>query len=229
MAYTDHLTKMLSDITSHCARAAGVEAEYAIKNNGKPCYPSMVGALGAIVGTIAVYVRSASEWTVDHIVPAEREAERLVTILEGLDIELDEESLAALEALIRNQDEYRSEIRALSGAFQKAVRETIINERELEQQNATEALASAGFVLNDEDGETWARESERVLIELTNGRESRYRWGYSSEATGISDHGVSGEFHRLLRLITPVNSDPACGVSPSGEPCTTPKDSNAGK
>ncbi len=206
MAYTDHLTKMLGEITGYCDRASRVESEFATKNNGKPCYPSMVGALGAIAGSIAIYARSAAEWTADHIAPAEREAERLVTILEGLDIDLNEDSLTALEAMIKNQDEYRSEIRALSGAFQQAIRETIITERELEQQNATEALTAAGFALNDEDGETWTRGRDWAKIELTNGRESRYRWSYENNGASddeiSNDSGVSGEFHRLLALIS---------------------------
>ena len=206
MPYSEFLTRQLTEVSGLCVRAARIEQDYATANNGKPCYPSMVGALGAIAGSIAISARSASEWTADHIVPAEREAERLMAILEGLDIDLNEESLSALEAMIKNQDEYRSEIRALSGAFQKAVCETQVTERELEQQNATEALTAAGFVLNDEDGETWQNDSLnlRVTIELTNGHESRYKWevaGCEQNQYAHVDSGVSGEFHRLLALI----------------------------
>ena len=94
MAYTDHLTKNLDEISRLCRDAASIESQYATTNHGNPCYPSMVGALGGIANTVAIYARGASEWTADHIVPAEREAERLVAILEGLDIDLNEESLA---------------------------------------------------------------------------------------------------------------------------------------
>lgn len=163
---------------------------------------------------------------IEHLIPAINRLERIVSALESIGVNLDEEDVVSLELLATLPDaDY--ERRGLAGYINKAVTENASEARDNEQENAIASLITAGFVLNDEDGETWTRDNATVTIELTNGREYRYRWEY---ATGPADDfpalddlrpiachsGVSGEFHRLLKLITPDGSDSACGgASPS--------------
>lgn len=92
-------------------------------------------------------------------------------------------------------------------------------ESEREQENAVEVLTKAGFVLDDEDGETWTKEGVMVKIECVHPSESKYKWEYDGPSslpetrdthdflkahygTGGIHFGVSGEFHRLLALIS---------------------------
>ncbi len=184
--------------------------QYSLQPGGE--YPAMCGQfMGLIMGAhwdIESATRSAERLEV-----IDREHERLVTILEGLDIDLDEEALAALEVLAKNSHDYKSERRELASAINKAIRETQESERQIEQDDATEKLAAAGFVLDDEH-EAWNRNREQVRIELTNGRESRYKWEYeTSEPLHQIETGISGDFARLLALITPSQSASASTVT----------------
>lgn len=148
--------------------------------------------------------------------------ERIVNALESIGVNLDETDICALELLAKdpNYSEYRTE---LYEDFNKQTAHVQDAERDHEQGQATEALAAAGFALDDEDGETWTKERVTVKVECIHPAESRYRWEYYNGH--ICEIGVSGEFHRLLKLITPVDSDFACGGSPSGEPCKTTENS----
>lgn len=166
-------------------------------------YPAMLGELMGRVFAADWDVSAALRYA-ERLEVIEREHERLITIFEGLDIDLDEEALTALEVLAKNSHDYKSERRELASAINKAVREALQSERDIEQDDATEKLAAAGFVLDDEH-EAWDRGREQVRIELTNGRESRYKWEYeTSEPIHRIETGISGGFARLLALITPA-------------------------
>jgi hypothetical protein len=211
MPYSEYLIETLNRIAKIQSEPATIEARCATANNGRTCYPSMAGALESVVKNAAREAESALRWTTDHIVPAEREAERLVAIFENLGLDLDEETLATLELMGKDKT-YRSEARGIVSAITRQVADVQYSERDYEQQNATEVLARAGFVVDDE-GETWTRGKVWVKIELANGRESRYRWTYenndASDDETSNDSGVSGEFHRLLVLIGAGGSEDA--------------------
>lgn len=156
------------------------------------------------------------------LIPEINRLERIVSALESIGVNLDEEDIEALEGIASDltsghREDMRESLNEWIGDWQQLARER-------EQQNAIDIMTSAGFVLNDEDGETWTRGNETVKLELTNGRESRYSWtyGFYHEDDDIdADYGVSGEFHRLLKLITPDNSDSACGGAPPSPLATT--------
>lgn len=166
---------------------------------------------------MAVVITRGDASTLDFLAPEINRLERIVSALESIGVNLDETDIEALERIASGAatDPDRGMLR---DSINEAIREDQEFWREHEQQSAIEALTAAGFVLNDEDGETWTRDNEMVQIELTNGRESRYKWGYAeteshkglSLATGQpatmtrlirGDSGVSGEFSRLISLI----------------------------
>ena len=170
-------------------------------------------------GPVAVRVIHASDiWAIESLIPEINRLERIERALESIGVNLDEEDITALE-LLAGKDDYgfdrnklRSEINATIGDIQDS-------ERELEQEQALEALAKSGFVLNDDDGETWTKDNVTVKIELIDGSKCQYRWEYESgpedDFPGLNDFrpirsasGLSGEFHRLLALIgQSVSSD----------------------
>lgn len=199
--------------------------QYNLKPGGE--YPAMCGQfLGLIMGAhwdIESATRSAERLEV-----IDREHERLISIFEGLDIDLDESALAALELMnkrtwgkydsgnVYDNSPYRSERSALSAAFSKAIADVQESEREFEYEQAMEALEKTGFVL-DEETEEWRRGVERVTV----GRQyknhvSAYPWtydGFDLNGVGVGDSGTSGDFHRLLALITPSQPGSASTVT----------------
>ena len=185
-------------------------------------YPAMCGQyIGLLMGAhwdIETALRSAERLEV-----IDREHERLVSIFEALDIDLDEETLTSLELMGRDA-EWKDARRGISFAISSAVRNVQEGERDIEHDNATDALLAAGFVF-DEETDSFTRGPERVIITLTNGRECRYEWTYehlgaatlplnheasATEAYLLKHYGASGihsgksgEFSRLLELIQP--------------------------
>jgi hypothetical protein len=134
--------------------------------------------------------------------------ERIVSALESIGVNLDEEDIHGLELLRDDQgerDECRFEREKLVGSFNAASAEAREMANEHEQEIAIEALTASGFVLDDEDGETWTKDGVTVKIECIHPGESKYKWEYENP-THTESHlrfvcGVSGEFHRLLALI----------------------------
>lgn len=135
---------------------------------------------------------------IDSLIPEINRLERICCALESIGVNLDETDIEALELLAKdpNYSEYRTE---LYEEFNKHTGHVQDTERDHEQDQATESLAAAGFVLDDEDGETWTKERTTVKIECIHPAESRYRWEYYNGH--ICEIGVSGEFHRLMALI----------------------------
>ena len=217
--YTDYLKETLKRIAGAKADIGRIRTEYSTSSKGYPCYPSMCGALEAVVRDAAGNAESALRWTVEHIEAAEREAERIGTIFENLGIDLDEETLVTLELIgkrtydARNYENspYKDQRREIERAISKAVADTQENEREYEHDQATDALIAAGFV-HDEENDCFERNDERVTITLVNGRESRYMWelaGCAQNQYAYVASGKSGEFSRLLALITPKSVEVA--------------------
>lgn len=206
-------------VTSEECRAE-LRAAYNLKPGDE--YAAMVGRVQGMISGAHWRIEAAIK-SAERLEIIEREHERLVTIFEALEIDLDEEALVALE-MIGKDSAYRDHKRDIRAAVSKAVNDTQWCERDYEHDQATEALVAAGFAINDE-GECFTRGSERVTVTLVNGREARYAWTYESHDNGAhplykADSGKSGEFFRLMKLIAlkqePV---PACGGTPSGEPC----------
>ena len=205
--YTEYLKTQLQRIIDAGARIAEIESRYATVRDGHPCYPSMCGAMQSELRMASDEAKRALAWTVNHIEPAEREAGRLISILEALDIDLDEETLSTLELIGRDQT-YKEARRDIRNAINKAVNDTQWCERDYEHDQAIDALAAAGFVVDD-DGEVWTRGDESVTVTLVSGRDARYEWTYDSDPSAahdtdpdaIIDSGKSGEFFRLLALI----------------------------
>lgn len=143
---------------------------------------------------------------IGFLIPEINRLERIVHALESIGVNLDKEDIVALEWIAEEYGTTHSDRSWLRDHLNKAIGEAAADMRHTEQKEAIEALARAGFVMNEDDGETWTRNDERVTIELANGRESRYRWTYESQDNGThplykTDSGVSGDFHRLLALI----------------------------
>lgn len=199
--YSEYLKTTLKRIADSVNDIAAIEERYATAGrNGTPCYPSMVGALEAVIRSSVIYATTAKQWVTNHIEPAEREAQRLVSILEGLGIDTEEETLATLE-LIASDNTYRDERRQLRSVFSRVITEAQESQRESEKDDATDAITATGFAF-DEEADNWNRGNEQIRIELTNGNESRYKWEYeTSDPLHRVETGVSGEFSRLLALI----------------------------
>ena len=175
--------------------------------------------------TYPILAASDSE-TLRSLIPEIGRLERIERALTAIGVNIDEEDIGALELLTVDQsygyerNKFRSEFNALIGDIQDS-------EREAEQEQALEALAKAGFVLNDDDGETWTKDNVTVKIELIDGSKCQYRWEYESgpedDFPGLNDFrpirsasGLSGEFHRLLALIgQSVSSDSSEGSGTS--------------
>jgi hypothetical protein len=200
--YTDHLKTTLEGIASLRGEIAAIDARHAKSASGSPCYPSMCGALQATIGFAADQATSALKWTTDHVAPAEAEAQRLVSILEALGIDLDEETLVTLE-LIGKDDSYKEARRDIRNAVNRSVSDTQWCERDYEHDRATDALIDAGFI-HIEDEDYFDRDAQRVTVTLANGREARYEWELQDNASGEQvtvDSGKSGSFSRLIALI----------------------------
>ena len=187
----------------------GNRAELRMKYNLKPGeeFAATVGQLSGMVIGAAWDVEAAQRYA-ERLEVIEREHERLIRIFEALDLDLDEETLATLELIGRQQGptEYREQARDIRRAISKAVTETQETERDFEHDQATDALIAAGFTYDEDDDFT--RSTERVTITLVNGRECRYEWQLEN-ASGEIDRGKSGEFSRLLALITPKSQEVA--------------------
>lgn len=134
--------------------------------------------------------------------------ERIVSALESIGVSLDESDIEALEGIARALAGSASDMRtSIREALNQATNEWMEESREAEQESAVAALTNAGFVLDDEDGETWTKEGVTVKIECVHPAESRYKWEYEMRDSRpgkltVMDFGVSGEFHRLLALIS---------------------------
>lgn len=221
----------LGTLKSNCEAIESDENRERLKeqHRGTPLeldpYPSMLGQVLGLVYYSAHWDIEAAIKSAERLEIMEREHERLVAIFEALEIDLDEETLAALE-MIGKDSAYRDHKRDIRAAVSKAVNDTQWCERDYEHGQATEALVAAGFAINDE-GECFTRGSERVTVTLVNGLEAWYAWTYESHDNGThplykADSGKSGEFFRLLELIAPKQETAsACGGTPSGEPCGT--------
>jgi hypothetical protein len=209
--YTEYLKKSLgrlAELKGKSDRIGSAENRDAIKaaNVGgisDAIYPSMCGQLEGLIMAANWDVRIAQQ-NAERLEVIERDHYRFVSILESLGIDIDEETLSALE-LIGKDTTYRDHMRDIRSAVNKAISDVQWTERDYEHDQAGEALKTAGFTV-DEDGETWTRGEERVSITLENGREARYAWGYESKDNGTvpgykTDEGKSGEFHRLIALI----------------------------
>lgn len=170
-------------------------------------YPGMCGQyIGLLMGAhwnIESCLRSAERLEV-----IDREHERLVTIFEALGIDLDEETLSTLE-LIGKDREYKDQCRSVRVAITQICADVQADEREIEHDQATDALIAGGFT-HDEEIDAFCRSSEVVTVTLVNGRECRYEWQYQPKyqpngGSGLSiETGKSGDFHRLLALIAPA-------------------------
>jgi hypothetical protein len=130
-------------------------------------------------------------------IPEINRLERIVSALESIGVNLDETDISALELLASdpNYSQYRAEFYEEINTRVRNVQEI---ERDHEQEQAIESLATSGFVLNDEE-ETWTRGGETVKVTCDHPAESAYKWEYYNGH--ICEIGVSGEFHRLLALI----------------------------
>lgn len=146
--------------------------------------------------------------TIGFLIPEINRLERIVSALESIGVNLDEEDIQALEgiAAIRGSGPLHDyTLGTIAEHLNNAIGDWQEATREEEQENAVEALVAAGFVLDDEDGETWTKDGVTVKIECVHPAESRYKWECLHDTnnpigTGVSS-GVSGEFHRLLALI----------------------------
>lgn len=193
-----------SEAFQEAARAA-----YGPNSQHASHYPAASGGLTFGLQRAGGQAATIAQTIVPRIEVIEREHQRLVSIFESLDIELDEETLATLELIGGRScnDAYKEPRRDIRNAINKAVRETQEAERDYEHDQATDGLIAAGFACNEADG-NFTRGNETVVITLVSGRECRYEWGYEREAVidvcgFVSDSGKSGEFSRLLSLINP--------------------------
>lgn len=220
-----YLKKRLATLATLKERSAQIDTEvgraelrvtYSLRPGEE--YAAMCGRyIGMITG--AHWGIEAAQQSANHLEIIERGYERLVTIFESLDINLDEEAMTALETL--GKPGYQYERHVLATAIDTAIRETQESERDNEKDATVESLLAVGFVIDDED-DSYVRGHEQVRINLVNGRECRYRWEYeTSEPVQRIETGKSGEFSRLMNFVAVRQSVPACGVSPSGEPCGT--------
>lgn len=165
------------------------------------------------IGRTAFELLGGDIGTLDALIPEINRLERIERALESIGVNLDEEDIRALE-LLSGKDDYGFERKKLRLEINATIGDIQDSERELEQEQALEALAKAGFVLNDDDGETWTKDNVTIKIELIDGSKCQYRWAYESPRN--MDSGLSGEFHRLLALIgQSVSSDSSEG---SGTP-----------
>lgn len=212
MPYTDYLKSRLESIIALTARMAAIEAE--AERLAFSRYAFEAGAFKAMVEGAVRDAKSALDWLTEHVVPAERDAERLASLFEDIGIDLDSDALYALERLGKREwtdrpngsrietSPYRSDRIQLANAFSSIIRQVQEGEREREHDTAHDALLAAGFVYDEDSDSFLDRAGNRATITLTNGRECRYEWRFES-ASGDVDSGKSGEFHRLLALIQP--------------------------
>ena len=212
---TEYLRKRLEGIANTSDHADRIETEY------KSSPYSIIGGLDArlriVGGDIAVLLEPNG--LLSRIEANERAAERLQSILEALDIDLDEDALAALELIgkrtwsngvgVYETSPYQDERRSISRAINKTIVLVQESEREREHDETTDALMVAGFVYQGDD-DCFDRGNQRVTVTLTNGRECRYAWEFQDNTSGdqvMVDSGKSGEFSRLLELIAPVSRE----------------------
>lgn len=236
--YTDYLKTQLTEIEALESEIARIRADCPKTAHGLPDYVSLYVTMESLVRQAAGRASLALRLTTAHIVPAEAEAQRLVSILEDLDVDLDEETLATLELIckrtwsgpphIRETSLYRSERDSIGNMINRTIRQVQQDERDNEHDAATDALVSAGFVHNEEN-DAFERSDARVIVTLVNGRESRYSWEFieitrpfsegflaATEYVRIVDTGKSGEFSRLLALI--AKPAPTDALAPDSEP-----------
>lgn len=169
-------------------------------------WPSVLGRLEGAVKHALDWNLPEAQRSAERLEIIDREHERLVTIFEAIGIDLDEETMATLELIGRDQD-YKDQRRSVRVAITQICADVQADEREIEHDQATDALAAAGFVY-DESNDNFTRGTETVLITLANGRECRYNWAYEMQDVRpgqlrIIDSGASGDFSRLIALIAP--------------------------
>ena len=184
-------------------------------------YPALSSPYVITSGRLAGAIKSAIEWELpiaqrnaERMEVIECEYERLISILENIGVNLDEEDLVALELVakrdyapqanmqsgVRETSPYRDQREAIARTVNRAISEVQEGERELEHDNATDALLKAGFVF-DEERDFFVRDNDCVTVTLVNGRECRYTWEFAADLGATTETGKSGEFSRLLELI----------------------------
>lgn len=198
--YSDYLKEQLERIVAIKDEIAKADAIFTSGDK----YPSICGWLQATIKSASADAERAIAWLTEHIAPAEKQAERLVSILENIGVNLDEDDLVALETLGKDH-EYRHDRNTLAEAINAMIANVQESERDIEHNQATDALLAAGFVF-DEQSDSFVRDGECAIITLTNGRQSRYEWRFEN-ASGEVDSGKSGSFSRLIALIAPKTQE----------------------
>ncbi len=132
-----------------------------------------------------------------HLIPEINRLERIVSALESIGVNLDETDIVALEQLAKDGNGYER----MGSSINQTIDEWQHESRDQEAWDTEEVLRKSGFVVNDEDEETWVRDGVTVKIECAHLAESKYKWSIEQDGGGF-DSGVSGEFHRLLALIS---------------------------
>ena len=203
--YSDFMKNTVAKITAHSSRPDEIRALADAKQDGYGndtegrIYPAMFGGLSGACSTLRYDI---STLTLESFADGVRRLERIVSALESIGVNLDEEDIVALEGIARNYGEPNRD--DLRDALNTATTEWREEQRENEQAHAIEALIAAGFALDDLDGETWTRGDLRVTIECVHPAESMYRWeaaGCAQNQYAYIDSGKSGDFHRLIHLI----------------------------
>lgn len=203
---TKYLTKSIDRIQALVERGKQIEsaehrAELAARD--RDVYPQLTGELSALLTILVAGEVVLLKHHAESLAAMEREHQRWLTILDNLDLQLDERELAALE-LMGTDTEYRHYRDELRDSVFDRIRDVIESEADYERENAIEKLAVSGFALDD-DSEEWIREGDRVAIEYipqpkhTSGY-TTYRWTLT-RASGEVESGQTGDFARLLELF----------------------------
>lgn len=165
-------------------------------------YPYKYGELSVIVQQAARDATAALRWTMDHIEPEFTQFRRAHDALEGIGVDLDEETLKALELL--SKPEYRSERRQLADAFARAISAVKDSEAEVELQSAIDSLEAAGY--KTEDGWGWTCESTMSSVDIETTKKI-YVWIFKVAGHEVA-RGSTGDFPRLIDIINaPATSE----------------------
>lgn len=190
-------------LNAHLARIESAENREAmiLRHGTTSIYPAMFGELSAVTQFAAADIAHA----IRQIEQVDR-LERIAAAFEGLDIDLSDENLKALE-LLASERRYRYEKATFSSAFETAIKYVQNYEREMEADNAAESLDAAGFVHGDTE-DYWDKDDLRVTIESKSiCGVTVYSWELQSNLSGEQvtvDSGKSGEFSRLIAAISPA-------------------------
>lgn len=209
---TKYLTESIDRIQSLVESGKQIEsAEHReeLAARDRDVYPQLTGELSALLNILVAGEVVLLKHHAESLAAMEREHERWLTILDNLDLQLDERELAALE-LIGKEDVYRSSRTKISETVMEEIRDVIEDDADYERDEATEKLIAAGFALDDDSeewvrGHDWTPAHERVSIEripppkYTSGY-TTYRWTLT-RANGQIECGQTGDFARLLELV----------------------------